>query len=108
MANLNVCKMTLGGHLCDNPEIERVDKNNVVCNFSVAVNHDKENVSFIKCAAWNKTAEFIEKYFTKGSSIFVTGDYSIKKVTDKKTKEEKYFGNLRVNSVNFVDSKEEE
>ena len=50
MANLNVCKMTLGGHLCDKPEIERVDKNNVVCNFSVAVNHDKDNVSFIK---WN-------------------------------------------------------
>ena len=60
-------------------------------NFSVATSErytnkageKVENTHWHNCSAWGKTAEFIEKYFQKGSGIFVTGDLINRKYTNK-------------------------
>ena len=60
-------------------------------NFSVATSERYTNKAGEKvekthwhnCSAWGKTAEFIEKYFPKGSGIFVVGDLVNRKYTNK-------------------------
>ena len=67
------------GRFCKDPELSYTkNKNTAVCKFDLAV--DKKfkqeggsNTDFIKCVAWTKTAEFIEKYFTKGMKVAIRG-----------------------------------
>ena len=66
------------GRLTKNPELKEVNDTHV-CNFCLARNRDyvkdedHPESDFVDCVAWGKTAEFIEKYFSKGSRIGVTG-----------------------------------
>jgi len=49
---------------------------NKVVSFSLAVNKKvkgENKPTFIKCQAWNKTAELVDKYLKKGSKVGVTG-----------------------------------
>jgi len=45
-----------------------------VLNNRLAINQGKDNTVFIDVTAWGDTAEFLSKYFTKGSEIYVTGE----------------------------------
>lgn len=68
-------KVILMGRLVKDIEI-RYNNNSAVAKFTLAVNRrfSKENqADFIKCVAFNKTAEFIEKYFTKGQMMSIVG-----------------------------------
>ena len=82
-----------------------------VCSFTIAVNRktgkDKEQqTDFIFCKAWRNTAEFICKYFSKGSPICVVGSIQTRSWTDNE-------GNKRsatevvVDEAMFVDGKNE-
>lgn len=66
------------GNLVRDPELKTLDSGSVVCNFTVAVNESYkskgekvEKVDFFNCVAWGKTGEFVEKFFKKGSNIFI-------------------------------------
>jgi single-strand DNA-binding protein len=63
------------GRLVSDPELRRTNKGTAVTSFILAVdNPGKDNgASFISCVAWDKTGEFIDKYFLKGSPIVVEG-----------------------------------
>lgn len=66
------------GRLTANPELKTL-QNGSVCNFTVACNksYKKEGqpaAEFILCTAWGKIAEFISKYFIKGSFIEIKGE----------------------------------
>ncbi len=73
---INNC--TLMGRITRDPELKTVGEHTVL-NFSVAVDRNytdedgEREADFISCVAWNGTAEFIAKYFSKGSMIAVTG-----------------------------------
>ena len=59
-----------------------------VVHFSIAVEdsrsvNDEREVNFINCEAWNKTAEFICKYFEKGQQIIIDGRLRTSIFTDK-------------------------
>ena len=78
------------GRLTRDPEYRTTGTNNIsVCNFSVAVDRDfsgqngEKETDFIDCVAWRKTAEFVTKYFFKGSMIVVSGSLQIRSWTDK-------------------------
>ena len=66
------------GRLTKDVELKQAGES-TVANFTLAVdkpyNKEKEHpeANWIDCVAWNKTAEFISKYFTKGKKIGVTG-----------------------------------
>ena len=83
-------KIVIMGRLTRDPEYRTTGANNLsVANFSVAVDRDfpgqsgEKETDFIDCVAWRKTAEFITKYFTKGSMIVVSGRLQIRSWTDK-------------------------
>jgi single-strand DNA-binding protein len=71
--------VVLQGRLTRDTELKIVGEN-TVCNFSIAVpkRFKKEESIFVDCAAWGKTAEFISKYFFKGSKILVQGELDIR------------------------------
>lgn len=107
MANFNFNKVILGGRLTSDVELKQTQSGIPVCSFTVAVNRKaskNQETDFIKCNAWRATAEFISRYFRKGSSICVVGNIQQREWTDKD-------GNKRtitevvVEEASFVDSK---
>lgn len=85
---LNTC--TIMGRLTRDPELRRTGSGLAVTSFSVAVERDFPNqqtgqreVDFINCVAWRQTGEFVNKYFTKGSMIVVSGRLQMRNWTDK-------------------------
>lgn len=85
---MNINKVILMGRLTADPELKQTASGTSVVQFSVAVNrkYSKEgqtNVDFIDCTAFNKTAEFLSKYFRKGSSVIVFGNIQIDSYKDK-------------------------
>lgn len=77
-------KIFLKGRLTDSPMKKTVGDNLAVCNFTVAVNRrfDREKTDFVRCEAWRGTADFIEKYFSKGKEILLVGELHIDKKGD--------------------------
>lgn len=111
MANFNINKVILGGRLTADPELKSTQSGVSVCSFSIAVGrkYSKEGeqaTDFITCVAWRATAEFISRYFRKGSSLCIVGNIQTRSYTDKD-------GNKRnateviVDEALFVDSKSE-
>lgn len=98
------------GRLTRDPEYRTTGSNLSVCNFSVAVDRDfsgqngEKETDFIDCVAWRKTAEFITKYFTKGSMIVVSGSLQIRSWTDKDGNKRRT-AEIVANNVYFGESK---
>ena len=83
-------KVILMGRLTKDIEMRHIATNNTpVCSFTLAVDRrfskDKQ-ADFINCQAWDKTAEFIGKYFQKGSMIAVVGRIQTRSWEDKEGK----------------------
>jgi single-strand DNA-binding protein len=97
----------LMGRITHTPGLKTTQVGKKYLKFTLAINRDKENVDFIDCLAWEKTAEFICNYFGKGSLIAVdgtirTGTYTGKDGTNKKRFE------VWVNRVSFTGEKKKE
>lgn len=112
MANFNLNKVILGGRLSANPEVKQTQSGVPVCTFSIAVNRkytkegQQQEADFINCTAWRNTAEFLGKYFKKGSSICVVGSIQVRSWTDTNN-QKRYATEVMVDEVLFVDSKNE-
>lgn len=68
----------LTGRLTNDPEIIYGNNGSTVAKFSLAVNRrykqeGQPDADFIRCVAFGRTAEFIEKYFTKGRKMDLNG-----------------------------------
>lgn len=108
MANLNLNKSILGGRLTADVELKSTPNGVSVCQFTVAVTRkgNREETDFINCVAWRNTAEFISKYFRKGSSICVVGAIQTRSWTDNNGNK-RFATEVVVDEANFVDSKSE-
>ena len=109
MSNINLNKVILGGRLTADVEQKVTQSGVSVATFSVAVNRkvakDAEQKSdFVSCIAWRNTAEFISKYFRKGSSICVIGNIQTRSWTDNNGNK-RYATDVVVDEALFVDSK---
>jgi single-strand DNA-binding protein len=75
MASYN--KVILIGNLTRDPELRYIPSGMGVCDFSLGLNtyigKDSNEVCFVDCTAWGKTAENLSKYCSKGSPILVEG-----------------------------------
>lgn len=84
---LNV--VALMGRLVADPELKTTQSGNSVCTFRVAVDRsyvpqgEERQADFITVTAWRKTAEFVSKYFQKGSMISVQGRLEARQYQDK-------------------------
>lgn len=109
MANFNFNKVILGGRMTANPELKTTPSGTTVTSFSIAVNRKRakdgeQQSDFINCVAWKERAEFICKYFGKGSSISIVGELQVRQWKDKDGGN-RYATEVLVSEVNFVDSK---
>ena len=76
----------LQGRLVADPEMRTTQSGTAVCGFKIAWSEkykETENKCFMPCSAWRGTAEFVEKYFTKGQEIIVEGQLLTKEWQDK-------------------------
>lgn len=78
MANFSFNKVILGGRLSSDPELKTTQSGLSVASFSVAVNRktkqgEDQKADFFNVTAWRQTAEFVSRYFHKGSSICIVG-----------------------------------
>lgn len=82
---MNINKVILMGRLTADPELKTSSSNVPVMQFSIAVNRKGKDAKtdFIECTAFNKTAEFISKYFRKGSAIIIFGNIQVDAWKDK-------------------------
>lgn len=109
MANFNINKSILGGRLTADPELKQTASGISACTFTIAVNRryakdGNQEADFINCQAWRQTAEFITKYFKKGSSICVTGAIQTRSWTDNNG-QKRYATEVVVDEALFVDGK---
>lgn len=92
------------GRLAKDPELRRTQSGTAVTSFRLAVDRDFKDkqtgaraTDWIDCVAWRGTAEFVEKYFSKGSLAVVSGRLQMRDWTDKD-------GNKRISAEVQADS----
>lgn len=110
MANFNLNKVILGGRVTADPELKHTPQGISVCSFSIAVNRRSKDgqapADFINCQAWRTTAEFISRYFKKGSSICLVGSLQTRTWNDQNGNK-RYATEVIADEAFFVDSKSE-
>ena len=90
MASFN--KVILVGNITADPELKQTTSGNSVCNFSLAYNRrpgrnadaqSQQTVDFFNIVAFGQQAEFITRYFKKGSPILICGRLQTRKWQDQ-------------------------
>ena len=113
MSNLNLNKVVLAGRLTGDPELKQTTSGVSVTNFSIAINrrfssrngeNAEQQTDFINVVAWRQTAEFITKFFRKGSAICLTGSIQTRAWQDAQG-QKRYATEVVVDDAMFVDSK---
>lgn len=111
MSNLNLNKVVLAGRLTSDPELKLTQNGVSVVSISLAVNRraivkDNQRVQeadYVNLVAWRKLAEFIAKYFKKGSALCITGSIQSRSWTDE-SGQKRYATEVVVDEAMFVDS----
>ena len=105
-------KIILMGRLTRDPELRRTNSGTAVASFTLAVDRDfkaqngEKETDFIDIVAWKNTAEFVSKYFTKGSLAVVEGSLQLRDWTDQNGNKRRN-AEVIANNVYFGDSKKE-
>ncbi len=103
-------KIILLGRLTKDPEYKTMPSGAGVTNFTVAVNRNFKNkegnydADFLPCVAYRNTAEFINKYFKKGSLICLEGRVQVRNY-DAQDGSKRYVTEVIVQNVEFVGGK---
>lgn len=103
-------KAILVGNLTRDPEQRTTSGGISVTSFTVAVSRrfksqdGQQQADFINCVAWRQTAEFIAKYFTKGSRIGIVGTIQTRTYDDANGVK-RYVTEVVVDEAEFVTSK---
>ena len=115
MSALNLNKVVLAGRITADPELKQTPSGVSVLRFTLAVNRrftsknseqSEQQTDFISMVAWRQTAEFISKYFKKGSAICVTGSIQTRTWQDQQG-QKRYGTDVVVDEAMFVDSRNE-
>ena len=108
-------RVILIGRLTADPELRQTQSGVAVCRFTIAVDRKFKNkdtgekeADFIACQAWRQTAEFVGRYFTKGSMIALEGSLRTGKYQDKNHSDvTHYTTDVMVENVEFCGGKKE-
>ena len=103
-------KLTIIGNLTRDPELRTTSSGINVCTFTVAVNRrrsansNQPEADFFRITAWRSTAEFIAKYFRKGSAICICGSIQNRNWTDQNGQKH-YMTDIVADEAYFVESR---
>ena len=104
--------ISLIGRLTADPELRTTPTGSSVISFCLAVQRDyvkqgeERQADFIDCVAWNQTAEIINRFMHKGSSLAVTGRLQTRTYEDREGNKRKV-SEVNVQNVSFIDKKSE-
>ncbi len=109
MSCLNLNKVVLAGRLTADPELKQTTSGISVVSFSLAVNRKyvkdaEQKTDFITVNAWRQTADFISRYFRKGSAICITGTIQTRS-WQAQDGSKRYATEVVADEAMFVDSK---
>ena len=99
------------GRLTRDPELRSTPQGVSTCSFSLAVERnfvcqgEERKADFINCVAWRQTAEFISKYFRKGSLMALEGSIQTRSWDDDGKK--RYATEVIVSQVYFAESRKD-
>ena len=111
--SLNLNKVVLAGRITADPELKQTPSGVSVLSFTIAVNRGyvskgseqgERQADFISVVAWRNTAEFISKYFRKGSAICVTGSIQTRTWQDQQG-QRRYATEVVADEAAFVESR---
>lgn len=102
-------RVVLVGRLTKSPELRKTQNGTSVCKFTLAVNRrvtgqGQPDADFISCVAWNKTADLMLQYLSKGSLIGIEGRLQTGRFTNNNG-ETIYTCDVMVDSLQFLDPK---
>lgn len=109
-------KVVLMGRLTADPELRQTQSGIASCRFTIAINRKYKNqqtgeydADFISCVTWRQTAEFISRYFSKGSMIAVEGSLRSESYQDKKHPDVTHYSTVvLVDNVEFTGEKKQQ
>lgn len=102
--------INIQGRITKDIEIKTTQGGKKVASFCIACGQkvgQEERTSFIDCVAWEKRAEFIANYFSKGSMILLSGRLESRSYQDNAGNNRKVT-EVVVNEVNFCGEKKQE
>lgn len=108
---MSINRVVLVGRLTKDIEIRMTQSGAKIGNFTLAVQRNKAGAGgqveadFIRCLAFSKTAENMERYTHKGSQVAIEGRIQTGSYTDRDGKKV-YTTDVACESVQFLDPKE--
>lgn len=104
-------KCILQGRIVAQPELKQSQSGLSVTSFSLAVDRkgktgEDKQCDFITIVAWRQTAEFICKYFSKGSAILICGEIQTRSWQDQNG-QKRYATEVVASEVSFCEAKRE-
>lgn len=106
-------KIIVMGRLAKTPELRSTGNGTAVTSVTLAVDRDTKNqngsydTDWLDVVAWKGTAEFLSRYFTKGSTAIVEGRLQMREWTDKDGNKRKS-AEIVADHVYFAGSKKDE
>ena len=104
--------IVLMGRLVADPELRTTTTGKSVCSFRIAVDRgyvkagEERKADFIPVVAWEGTANFVSRYFSKGSMIAVQGQLQSRQYEDNSGAKRTAY-EVSTREVSFCDSKAE-
>jgi len=102
-------KVLLMGNLTRDPELTYTANGQAIAKFGIAVNRKfksgdgmKEEVTYVDCTAWQRTAEVICEHLHKGSPIFIEGRLTFSSWEDKNTGKNRSKLDVTVERMQFI------
>lgn len=107
---MNYNKVMLGGNLTRDPELRYTPKGTAVAEIGLAINRvwttetgeKKEEVTFVNCAAFGRTAETLGQYVRKGHPLFIEGRLKLEQWDDKQTGQKRSAIKIIIEGFQFI------
>lgn len=102
-------RVVLVGRLTKEPELRTTPSGSKVCQYTLAVNRNRKadgqpEADFISCVSWNKTAELMNQYLSKGALIGIEGRIQTRSY-DNQQGHKVYVTEVLCDSVQFLEPK---
>jgi single-strand DNA-binding protein len=111
MPNLN--KVMLMGNITRDIELRTIPSGQSIAQIGLAINRSwtsadgekREEVTWVDCEAWGKTAEIMHKYLAKGRPVYIEGRLKLDQWDDKESGQKRSKMKVVIEAFQFIDSK---